>query len=118
MEPISSGAAPKREIPRTAVTSSNIVSVGYDAATQQLAVEFKTGLVYHYADVPASVADDFEQAESKGKFYVANVKGKFKSELMTGVCPACGDIGWVNVLCTDCGSRHYAEIERTHREER
>jgi hypothetical protein len=106
---------PKPEIPREAVESSNIVSLGYDSGTAQLAVEFKSGHVYHYNGVPLDLALSLGIAESKGRFYAAHVRGKFTSELMTGICPACHDIGWVDVLCVDCGTRVYAEIDRGHR---
>lgn len=109
---------PKLEIPRGAVTSSNIVSIGYHAPTQELAVEFKSGHVYHHKGVPASLVDDLDQAESKGRFYAANIKGKFKSELMTGICPKCNDLGWVNRTCEDCGTAKYAPLDREHRDER
>lgn len=106
---------PKREIPREAVESSNIVSIGYDGRAEQLAVEFKSGHIYHYSGVSMDVALSMGVATSKGRFFAANIKGKFPSELMTGICPACHDIGWVNVTCTDCGTRVYAEIDREHR---
>ena len=115
---MSAKTAPRPEIARGAVTSSNIAAVGYDADSQTLAVEFKHGHVYHHLGVPASVVDDFDQAESKGRFYAANIKGKFKSEMMTGVCPSCGDTGWIGRECVDCGTRDYAEIDRGHRDER
>lgn len=108
---------PKREIPRGPVTSSNIVSIGYDSTTTQLAVEFKSGHVYHYSGVTMELALEFGYAESKGRFYAEHVRGKFTSELMTGICPACNDIGWVNTKCEDCGTRQYAVIDREHREQ-
>ncbi|MBK7181096.1 MAG: KTSC domain-containing protein [Chloroflexi bacterium] len=37
---------------RTAVSSSNLASVGYDPARQSLEIEFTTGRVYEYFDVP------------------------------------------------------------------
>jgi hypothetical protein len=105
-------AAPKREIPRGAVTSSNIMTVGFDADTDTLAVEFKSGHIYHHSGVPSELVERFLNADSKGRFYADNVRGKFKSELMTGVCPACHDIGWVGTECGDCGTKKYHEIAR------
>jgi hypothetical protein len=40
---------------RVPVTSSRIVSVGYEADTRKLQVEFKGGRVYEYADVPPEI---------------------------------------------------------------
>ena len=36
--------------------------------------------VYNYQEVPASVYADFLAAESKGAFYVKNIKGQFKTD--------------------------------------
>ena len=35
---------------------------------------------YVYKDVPQTVYDNFMAAESKGSFYVKNIKGKFTTE--------------------------------------
>ena len=44
------------QIPRTPVEgSSTIKSVGHDAGTNHLDVEFHSGAVYRYANVPADV---------------------------------------------------------------
>lgn len=62
---------------RIPVESSDIKSVGYDPRTQILEIEFHSGGVYDYYAVPASVHQALIQAESKGKHFHANVKGKF-----------------------------------------
>jgi hypothetical protein len=61
-------------IPRQAVSSSNVASVGYDAATRTLAVEFSNGGVYEYDDVPADVADALMQSGSVGRAFHATIK--------------------------------------------
>lgn len=61
----------------TPVKSSNIRAVGYDPATRTLAVEFPNS-VYHYADVPPNVHDELRAAESVGRYFASNVKGKFE----------------------------------------
>ena len=63
------------------VKSSNVDSVGYDAATQTLAVKFKSGGVYHYAGVPADIHTNLHKAESVGKYIGAQVVRKFKHTL-------------------------------------
>lgn len=56
-------------IPTTPVeSSSNVYAWGYDAATRTLAVRFKSGATYHYADVPQSVVDELMEAKSIGGF--------------------------------------------------
>ena len=59
------------------VKSSNLTHVGYDAATREMAVTFGSGKTYHYADVPEDVMAQFMEADSKGKFFARNIKGKF-----------------------------------------
>jgi hypothetical protein len=63
-------------IPMTPVVSNQVKAVGYDAATQTLAVTFTrgTGHVYHYPNVAPKVHADFMAAESKGKFFGASIK--------------------------------------------
>lgn len=67
-------------IEHTPVTSSNIVSHGYDPATKVMEVTFrgKNGnSTYSYADVPQDVWERFKAASSKGSFHHENVKGRF-----------------------------------------
>lgn len=67
---------------RTPVKSSNIASVGYDSASRTLEVEFKTGQVYSYADVPPSIPLSLMRAKSKGQYFAASVKKRFKGTLV------------------------------------
>lgn len=56
------------------VTSSNILSIGYDPDNMILEVEFTTGAVYQYYDVPQSIYDGLMAADSHGTFLSAYVK--------------------------------------------
>lgn len=68
---------------RTQVESSNIASIGYDKGTPMtLEVEFHGGKVYRYIRVPADLYEGFLKAESKGKFFYANIRGKYSYELV------------------------------------
>lgn len=58
--------------------SSNIASVGYDAETQTMEVEFTNGNVYQYFDVPQPVYEELVEAESAGRFLNAQVKGVYR----------------------------------------
>lgn len=53
---------------RTTVSSSDIRSIGYDPSTAVLEVEFNTGGVYRYFNVPAHIHSNFMVAASHGKF--------------------------------------------------
>ncbi len=65
--------------------SSTITKFKYEASTQTLAVEFKSGGLYHYFDVPEEVAISFKDAESKGKFLSKSIKPTFRSTKMVHV---------------------------------
>lgn len=60
------------------VTSSNLESIGYDAASQTMAVQFKGGKPpYHYANVPPEVHEAFMAAESVGSHFARHIRGNF-----------------------------------------
>ena len=59
---------------RTAVQSSNLRSVGYDATSSRLEVEFIKSGVFEYYDVPASVHSGLMSAASKGSYLDKHVK--------------------------------------------
>lgn len=63
---------------RYSVASSNIASIGYDAPSQTLEVEFMSGTIYQYYGVPENMYDQLMQAGSKGRFlntYIKNAYG-------------------------------------------
>lgn len=72
------------KIPRTPVTSSQIASVGHNAATNQIDIEFKSfskpgqepkpNNVYRYENFTADQFQAFLDAESKGKHFGATLK--------------------------------------------
>ncbi len=63
---------------RQPVNSSTISSVGYDAATATLEVEFQTGQVYQYFDVPEHVYQELTNASSPGAYLASNIKGVYR----------------------------------------
>ncbi len=65
--------------------SSQIEGFGYHADSKTLAIRFPgkgvtPGTVYHYADVPAQVFEEFKAAESKGKFFGSAIRGRYAYE--------------------------------------
>jgi hypothetical protein len=62
---------------RTPVTSTDICSVGYDIDNQTLEVEFNSGSVYQYANVPLGEYEGLLNADSKGKYFHANIKNRY-----------------------------------------
>ena len=68
-------AAEKME--RQPVNSSSIASIGYSPRSRTLDVEFRTGAIYRYEQVPSQLAREFLAAESKGRYFARRVRGKF-----------------------------------------
>lgn len=62
---------------RTPVTSSDILSVGYDPDQEILEIEFIRGAVYQYSGVPIAVYEGLMSADSKGKFFHVNIKNTY-----------------------------------------
>jgi hypothetical protein len=60
------------------VESSNITSIDYDPDLQILKVAFKGGGEFTYNDVPEGEYNSFLNAESKGKHFHANIKGRYQ----------------------------------------
>lgn len=58
--------------------SSQIKAVGYDEPSKTLGIEFKSGGLYHYLEVPAAVYQELLEAPSLGKFLHARIKGVYK----------------------------------------
>jgi hypothetical protein len=59
---------------RVPVDSSAVVSIGYDAATNQLEVEFVGGGVYRYFGVPRRRVDELFAAASIGAYLTRHIK--------------------------------------------
>ena len=62
---------------RTSVSSSNISAIGYETETNTLEVEFLNGSVYQYAGVSVDEYEAMMNADSKGKYLNANIKGRY-----------------------------------------
>lgn len=63
---------------RMPVSSSNLISVGYDEPSLTLEVEFKDGALYQYFDVPASVHLELLGAGSVGQYFAQNVRNTYR----------------------------------------
>ena len=63
---------------RESVESSNLVSVGYDGNTATLEIEFIRNSVYQYFDVPEMIYGGLMQASSKGGYFHANIRDRYR----------------------------------------
>ena len=63
--------------------SKMFTSVSHDADKQILYLRFrKTGDVYRYFDVPVTEYQAFLDAESRGRFFLAHIRDRFRYERM------------------------------------
>jgi|tagenome__1003787_1003787.scaffolds.fasta_scaffold20980650_5 hypothetical protein len=63
---------------RERVDSSSLSSVGYDAGSETLEVEFRNGGVYRYLEVPEDEWQSLQTAESKGHFLNTHIKPSYR----------------------------------------
>ncbi len=59
---------------RKPVTSSMIASIGYDAKTKSLEIEFNSGMIWQYYDLPKSEFNKMNKADSLGRYFLVNIK--------------------------------------------
>lgn len=65
---------------RQAVSSSTLVSVGYDPNSETLEIEFKSGSIYRYFNVPPFEHERLMSADSHGVYFNANIKDRYPFE--------------------------------------
>lgn len=63
---------------RNPVSSSSIVSIGYDESAATLEIEFSNGAVYQYFDVPPAVYRELMAASSLGQYLAQQIKGSYR----------------------------------------
>lgn len=63
---------------RTPVSSSDLASVGYEATSMLLEIEFLSGSIYQYFDVPESEFQQLMQAASHGSYFSANIRNRYR----------------------------------------
>lgn len=65
------------------VESTAIHAIDYDAGNQRLRVTFVSGERYAYDDVPGEVCRAFLEADSKGRFFQAQIRGRYPFERLS-----------------------------------
>ena len=63
--------------------SEAIKGIHYDPDRQRLVVRFIDGDEYAYVGVPGEVHRSFVDAESKGRFFVAEISGRYPYNKLT-----------------------------------
>jgi len=59
------------------ISSSMIAQAGYEEDSHVLRVEFSDGAVFEYDGVPAAVGRGIFQASSAGRYWHAEIKGRY-----------------------------------------
>jgi len=62
---------------RQRIVSSDIASVGYDDASEQLDIEFHSTGVYRYYSVPKQIYADLIATDCPGKYFLQRIKCKY-----------------------------------------
>ena len=63
---------------RQSVSSSNIRSIGYDTESRTLEIEFHSGGIYQYFNVPESVYNALMSASSHGSYFHRHIKDQYQ----------------------------------------
>ena len=63
---------------RVPVSSSTIASIGYDASSMTLEIEFLKGGTCQYFDVPEAVYQELMAASSHGRYLHTTIKGVYR----------------------------------------
>ena len=64
---------------RQPISSSNIISAGYDPVTQTLEIEFRQNVVWQYTNFPENMWYEFLGAPSQGKYFHSQILPRFGS---------------------------------------
>ena len=67
--------------------STAIRQISHDRQTNTLFVTFVDGDLYAYFNVPRVLFDAFGRALSKGRFFAAEVRDRFRYRRLTGFTP-------------------------------
>jgi hypothetical protein len=59
---------------RKPVDSTTMRSVGYQPKSRILEIEFDSGAVYQYLEVPARIYEQLLRAESKGRYFNSEIR--------------------------------------------
>jgi hypothetical protein len=63
---------------REAVESTTLRSVGYEPKSKVLEMEFESGVVYQYFEVPVGVFEALLRAESKGRYFNREIRDDYE----------------------------------------
>lgn len=65
--------------------STTLATADYDPDRETLDVKLRTGRVYRYFEVPASVFDELLAAKSAGRYFNTKIRDRYRAELVYDV---------------------------------
>ena len=65
---------------RKPVRSSDLSSVGYDERRLMLEIEFRSGGIYRYLEVPKETFSGLMESDSKGRYFATHIRDRFRHE--------------------------------------
>jgi hypothetical protein len=78
---------------RKALQSRAIVAAGYDPASRTLELEFASGRIYRYSDVPAGTYEWLLRAPSKGGYFARMINERYAYSDVTAPLADARDLG-------------------------
>ncbi len=69
---------------RVLVGSTTLASAGHDDMSAILELQFRSGAIYQYFDVPDAVYQHLLEAPSKGVFFNQNIRGRYRYQRIGG----------------------------------
>ncbi len=80
MAAVLAGTAAFGGVEKSSFNSTSLARASYDSQTRLLEIEFRTGAVYRYRGVPPEIHGGLLRAESKGRYFIQHIRGKFAFE--------------------------------------
>ena len=74
--------------------STTLATIAYDGAGQLLQLEFRSGAVYQYFGVPATVHQELWRANSKGRHFNRAIRGSYPYRLVRNGNAEAPDTEW------------------------
>ena len=68
------------QVKSSIISSYSYTGNGYSKIDGDLFLQFKNGTIYKYKDVPFVLEENLSNADSFGKYFLANIKDKFVTE--------------------------------------
>src|SRR5687768_2279843 len=71
-------------VKRESVNSTNLRSIGYHRGLRVLEIEFHSGSIYRYREVPLNAYAALIRADSKGRHFSRQIRGRYEFKRMDG----------------------------------